>query len=63
MSGDLSSSKPRVEMSSRMMKRSCSTPKIADPRVYTYDEMIEYWEKLNVSEDFQFYIDDVEKEF
>ena len=36
--GDLSSFKPRVEMSSRTMKISRSTPKIADPRVY--DETI-----------------------
>ena len=63
LSGDLNSSKSRVEMSSRTMKSSHSTQKIADPRVYTYDEMIEYQEKLKDSNDFQFDIDDVEKEF
>ena len=60
---DLNSSKSRVGMSSRTMKSSRSTPEIADPRVYTYDEMIEYQEKLNDSDDFQFDIDNVEKEF
>ena len=29
-----------------------SYPKIADTRVYTYDEMIEHREKLNDSDDF-----------
>ena len=50
-------------MISRMGKSSRSYPKIADSRNYTYDEMIEYQEKLNDSDDFQFDIDDVEKEF
>ena len=35
LSRDLSSSKPRVGMSSRTMKSSLSTLKIADPRVNT----------------------------
>ena len=35
LSRDLSSSKPRVKMSSRTMKSSRSTLKIADPRVNT----------------------------
>ena len=60
---DLSKSKPRVGMRSRMEKKSRSYPKIADSRNYTYDEMIEHWEKLNDSNDFQFDRDDVEKEF
>ena len=38
--GDLTSSKPRVGMSSRTAKISRSYPKIADSRNYTYDEMI-----------------------
>ena len=50
-------------MSSRTMKSSLSSPKIADARVYAYDEMIKYQERLNDSNDFQFDIDDVEKEF
>ena len=63
LGGDRSKSKPRVGMRSRMEKRSCSYPKIADSRNFTYDEMIEYQEKLNNSDDFQFDIDDVEKKF
>ena len=63
LSGDLSSSKSRFRMSSRTNKGSCSTPKIAVPRVYTYDEMIEYQEKLNDSDNFEFDISDVEKIF
>ena len=47
LSGDLSSSKPRVGMSSRTVKSSRSYPKISDTRVYSYDEMIEHREKLN----------------
>ena len=46
--GDLSISKPRLGMSSRMVKSSLPTPKMSDSRNYTYDEMIEYQEKLNV---------------
>ena len=50
-------------MSSRTAKSSLPTPKIADTRFYTYDEMIEYWEKLNDSNDFEFDISDIEKSF
>ena len=46
LSGDLSNSKPRVGMRSRTAKSSRSYPKIADSRNYSYDEMIEYQEKL-----------------
>ena len=63
MSGAPRKSKPRVGMSSRKGKKSCSYPKIAASRNYTYDEMIECQEKLNNSDDFQFDIDDVKKEF
>ena len=52
--GDLSISKPRVGMSSRMAKSSRPTPKMSDTRIYTYDEMIEDQEKLNNSDDFEF---------
>ena len=50
-------------MSSRKGKKSRFYPKIADSRNYTYDEIIECQEKLNDSDEFQFDIDDVEKEF
>ena len=39
-------------MRSRTEKSSRSYPMIADSRNYTYDEMIEYQEKLNDSDDF-----------
>ena len=58
LSGELSISKPRVGMSSRTVKSSPPNPKIADSRVYPYDEMIEYQEKLNDSDDFEFDISD-----
>ena len=61
LSGDLSISKPRVGMSSRTVKS--PTPKIADTKVYTYDEMIEHGEKLNDSDDFEYDISYVEKKF
>ena len=51
----------RVGLSSRTAKSSCSYPKIADTRVYSYDEMIEHQEKLNYSNDFEFDIPDAEK--
>ena len=63
LSGDLSIYKPRVGVSSRMVKNSRPTPKISHTRVYTYDEMIEHQEKLNDSDDFEFDISDVEKKF
>ena len=34
-----------------------------DRRVYSYDVIIESLEKLNDSDDFQFCVDDIEKEF
>ena len=63
LSEDLSNSKPRVGMSSGKAKSFRPYPKIADSRNYTYDEMIEYQEKFNDFDDFQFDIDDMEKEF
>ena len=45
------------------VKISGSSSKIADSRSYTYDEIIECQEKLNDSDDFQFSINVVEKEF
>ena len=63
LSGDLSKSKPSVGMRSRTEKSSRSYPKIADSRNYTYEEMIECPEKLNDSDDFQFDIDNVEKDY
>ena len=62
LSGDLSISKPRVGMSSRMVKSSCLTPKMSDTWIYTYDEMIEHQEKLNNSDDSEFDIPDAENE-
>ena len=59
--GDLSISKPRVGMSSRMAKSSRPIPKMSDTRIYTYDEMIEHQEKLNDSNDFEFDISHVKK--
>ena len=38
-------------------------PRIGDKRMYSYDEIIECQEKLNDSDEFQFCIDDVEKNF
>ena len=63
LSGDLSISKPRVGMSSRMAKSSRPTPKMSDTRIYTYDEMIKHQEKLNDFDDIEFDISDVEKKF
>ena len=45
----LSVPKPKVGMSSEMVKSSRPKPKIADSRVYLYDEMIERQEILNDS--------------
>ena len=56
-----SSSKPTLSMSSG--KRTKRESWIGDWRVYSYDEIIESQEKLNDSDEFQFYLDDVEKEF
>ena len=63
LSGDLSISKPRVGMSSRTGKSSRSYPKLADTRVYTYDEMMEHQEKLIDSDDFEFDISYAETKF
>ena len=52
---------PRVGMSSRTMKSSRPKPKIADSRIYLYDEMIECREELNDSDEFEFDISHVEK--
>ena len=56
-----SSSKPALRMSS--VKRSRKESRIGDSRMYSYDEIIECQEKLNDSAEFQFCLDDVEKEF
>ena len=56
-----SSSKPTLSVSSG--KRTRRESRIGDRRVYSYDEIIESQEKLNDSDDFQFCLDDVEKEF
>ena len=45
-------------MNSKKGKKSGSCPKIADSRIYPYDEIIECQEKLNDSNEFQFDIDD-----
>ena len=61
LSEDLSISKPRVGMSSRMAKSSRPTPKMSDTRIYTYDEMIEHQEKLDDPDDFEFDISNMGK--
>ena len=53
---------PRVGMSSGTVKSSPPKPKIADSRVYSYDEMIERRERLNDSDEFEFDISPVEKD-
>ena len=50
-------------MSAKKVKKTRSGSKVTDSRVYLYDEIIECQEKLYSSDDFQFSIDDVEKEF
>ena len=61
-SSDISSgSKSSMRMSSG--KRSKRESVIGDRRTYSYDEIIECQEKLNDSADFQFCLDDVEKDF
>ena len=52
-----SDSKPTLSMSSG--KRTKRESLIGDRRVYSYDEIIESQEKLNDSNEFQFYLDDV----
>ena len=58
-----SKSESKVRMNTMKGKKSGPGSKIADSRVYTYDEIIACQEKLNDSEEFLFSIDDVEKEF
>ena len=53
----------RVGMSSGTMKSFHPKPKILDPRVHSYDEMIERQEKLNDSDEFEFNISPVETDF
>ena len=53
---------PRVEMSSGTMRSSRPKPKIADSKVYSYDEMIERRKKLNHFDKFEFDISPVEKD-
>ena len=52
---------PSVGMSSGMVKSFRPKPKIADSRVYSYDEMIKRREELKDSEEFEFDISHVEK--
>ena len=59
----LSKSNPKVGMNAKKVKKTGSRSRIGDSRSYTYDEVIECQEKLYDSDDFQFSIDDVEKEF
>ena len=56
-----SGSKP--SMRKNCGKRSTRKSSIGDKRIYSYDEIIERREKLNDSDEFQFCIDDVEKDF
>ena len=58
-----SGSVSRVGMSSHKRRKSKYKSKITDSRVYSYDEIIKCQEKLYDSDDFQFSIDDIEKEF
>ena len=53
----------KVGISSGNVKSSCPKPKILDPRVYSYDEMIECREKLCDSHKFEFIISPVETDF
>ena len=61
LNGKASVPNPRVGMSSGTVKSFHPKPKIADSRVYSYDEMIEHQEKLNDSDEFEFDISPVEK--
>ena len=58
-----SGSSSKVRMNTKKVKKTGSGSKVADSRVYSYDEIIECQEKLKHSDDFQFSIEDVEKEF
>ena len=57
-----SKSSSKVRMNAKRVKKTGSRSRIGDSRSYTYDEVIECQEKLYDSDDFQFNIDDVEKE-
>ena len=43
------------------MKSSGPKPKVADARVYLYDDMIECREKLNTSDEYEFDVSNVQK--
>ena len=58
-----SKSYPKLGMSSKGVRKAGSGSRIRDERIYSYDEIINCQEKLNDSHEFQFNIDDVEKEF
>ena len=53
----------KVGMSAKKVKKTRSGSKVTDSRVYSYYEIIECQAKLYDSNDFQFSINDVEKEF
>ena len=61
LNGELSFPNSRVGMSSGTVKSSRPKPKVADARVYSYDEIIERREKLNDSDEYEFNVSDVEK--
>ena len=50
-------------MSAKGAKKFGSKSRIRDQRMYSFKEIIKCQEKLNDLNDFQFNIDDVEKEF
>ena len=58
-----SGSVSKVGMSARKGNKYRSGSKFTDSRVYSYDQIIECRVKLYDSDDFQFSIDAVEKEF
>ena len=53
----------KVGMIAKGAKKSWWGSRIRDQRMYSYDKIMECQEKLNDLNDFQFNIDDVEKEF
>ena len=57
------SSGSKISMRRSSRNGSKRKPRIGDKRKYSYDEIIECQEKLNDSDEFQFCIDDVEKNF
>ena len=58
-----SKSYPKVGMRGKGVRKAGSGLRIRDERIYTYHEIIKFQEKLNDSYEFQFNINDVEKEF